>query len=130
MNEAPAASGEAAVDYAENGTDPVGTYMADDPDAGDSVTWTLSGADAASFSISEDGMLSFAASPDFEAPADADMDNVYTVTVTATDSGEATDAIDVTVTVTNVNEAPAASGEAAVGLRRERHRPRRNLHGL
>ena len=28
MNEAPAASGEAAVDYAENGTDPVGTYMA------------------------------------------------------------------------------------------------------
>ena len=88
--------------------------MADDPDDGDSVTWSLSGADAASFSISEDGMLSFAASPDFEAPADSDMDNVYTVTVTATDSGDATDAIDVTVTVTNVNEAPAASGEAAV----------------
>ena len=61
MNEAPAASGEAAVDYAENGTDPVGTYMASDPDDGDSITWSLSGADAASFTISEDGILSFAA---------------------------------------------------------------------
>ena len=66
VNEAPAASGEAAVDYAENGTDPVGTYMADDPDAGDSVTWSLSGADAASFTISEDGILSFAAAPAIE----------------------------------------------------------------
>ena len=114
VNEAPTASGEAAVDYAEHGTDPVGTYMADDPDAGDAITWSLSGADAASFTISEDGMVSFAASPDFETPGDADMDNVYTVTVTATDSGEATDSIDVTVTVTDVNEAPTASGEAAV----------------
>ena len=114
VNEAPAASGEAAVDYAENGTDPVGTYMASDPDAGDAITWSLSGADAASFTISEDGILSFAASPDFETPGDADMDNMYMVTVAATDSGEATDSIDVTVTVTNVNEAPAASGEAAL----------------
>ena len=63
VNEAPAASGEAAVDYAENGTDPVGTYSADDPDDGDSVTWSLSGADADSFTISEDGILSFAAAP-------------------------------------------------------------------
>ena len=72
MNEAPAASGEAAVDYAENGTDPVGTYSAPDPDAGDSVTWSLSGADAASFTISEDGILSFAAAPAEEA-SDEDM---------------------------------------------------------
>ena len=76
MNEAPAASGEAAVDYAENGTDPVGTYMAPDPDAGDSVTWALSGADAASFTISEDGILSFAAAPAIEEEAsDANGDD-------------------------------------------------------
>ena len=68
VNEAPVASGEAAVDYAENGTDPVGTYMASDPD-GDTITWALSGADAASFSISEDGMLSFAAAPAIEEEA-------------------------------------------------------------
>ena len=75
MNEAPAASGEAAVSYAENGTDPVGTYMADDPDAGDSVTWTLSGADAASFTISEDGILSFAAPAIEEESSDANGDD-------------------------------------------------------
>ena len=92
------------MDYAENGTDPVGTYMASDPDDGDTITWSLSGADAASFTISEDGILSFAASPDFETPGDADMDNMHGI-VAATDSGEATDSIDVTVTVTNVNEA-------------------------
>ena len=75
VNEAPAASGEAAVDYAENGTDPVGTYMASDPDDGDSITWSLSGADAASFTISEDGILSFAAPAIEEESSDANGDD-------------------------------------------------------
>ena len=35
--------------------------MAVDPDAGDAITWSHSGADAASFNISEDGILSFVA---------------------------------------------------------------------
>ena len=75
VNEAPAASGEAAVDYAENGTDPVGTYMASDPDDGDAITWSLSGADAASFTISEDGILSFAAPAIEEESSDANGDD-------------------------------------------------------
>ena len=49
------------------------------------VTWSLSGADAARFEISDDGELRFAGlAPDFEAPADSDGDNVYDVTVSAT----------------------------------------------
>ena len=39
-------SGDATVSYAENGTDPVGTYTADGPDT---ATWTVSGADMDDF---------------------------------------------------------------------------------
>ena len=114
VNEAPTITGAESAEVAENSTEAVGGFTATDPDTDDTTTLSLSGDDAETFTISEDGMVSFAASPDFETPGDADMDNVYTVTVTATDSGEATDSIDVTVTVTDVNEAPTASGEAAV----------------
>ena len=48
-------------------------------------------------------MLMFAASPNYEAPADADTDNMYQVTVHGNAGGEM-DMVDVTVTVTNVDE--------------------------
>ena len=114
VNEAPTVTGAESAEVAENSTEAVAGFTATDPDADDTITLSLSGDDAEAFTISEDGMVSFAASPDFEAPADADMDNVYMVTVTATDSGDATDSIDVTVTVSDMNEAPTVSGEAAV----------------
>ena len=59
------------VEYAENGTDPVVTLSATDPE-GDTINWmstALSGADAGDFEIDEDGMLKFSSPPDFEAPA-------------------------------------------------------------
>ena len=96
-----AISGMDSVEYAENGTDAVATYMASGPDAS-MATWSLEGDDAGQFSITN-GMLMFMTAPDYEMPADADMDNTYMVTVNATD-GTYTDTHDVTVMVTDVDE--------------------------
>ena len=96
-----AISGMDSVEYAENGTDAVATYMASGPDAS-MATWSLEGDDAGQFSITN-GMLMFMTAPDYEMPADADMDNTYMVTVKATD-GTYMDTHDVTVMVTNVDE--------------------------
>ena len=101
-------SGDATVSYAENGTDPVGTYTADGPDT---ATWTVSGADMDDFTIGADGMLMFVASPNYEAAADADTDNIYQVTVQA-DAGGEMDQVAVTVTVTDVDE--MGTGDALV----------------
>ena len=89
-------TGEAAVDYEENGTGDVATYTS----TGD--MWSLSGDDAGLFDITG-GVLTFMASPDFEAPADADTDNAYEVTVEVGDS-DGTDAASMAVTVTVTNE--------------------------
>ena len=79
---------------------------ATDADAGDTLTYTLSGADAASFDIEDTtGQLMTKAALDFEAPADTDTDNAYEVTVTASDGNTAADAtIAVTITVTDLAE--------------------------
>ena len=85
----------------ENIGDPV---AATDADAGDTLTYTLGGADMASFDIDgATGQLMTKAALDYEAPADADTDNAYEVTVTASDGNTAADAtIAVTITVTDV----------------------------
>ena len=103
VNDAPTlVAGDVAVD--ENQT-AVLTAIGTDVD-GDSLTYTVSGTDAALFVIDPaTGVLSFAEAPDFEAPADADGDNLYEVTVTATDTGGLSASRDVTVTVENVVEA-------------------------
>ena len=97
-----AITGPAGVDYAENGMGAVETYMATGPDA-DMASWSLSGEDMSAFSFSNDGMLTFRSSPDYENPADMGMDNMYMVTITA-DDGTYMDTHDVTITVTNVDE--------------------------
>ena len=93
------------IEYPENGTGPVATFTAVDPE-GESVSWSLAtGGDMADFSI-ENGVLRFVSSPDFENPADAGTDNTYEVTVQASDGGTDTTAMEaVTVRVTNVEEA-------------------------
>ena len=98
-------SGPAAVDYAENGTNPVATYTAYGPDA-DMAAWSLDGDDAGDFEISTGGVLTFRSSPDYENPMDADRDNVYMVTIMVSD-GTYMDTHDVMVTVTNVDDAEA-----------------------
>ena len=68
-------------------------------DAGDTLTYTLGGTDAASFDIgSATGQLMTAVALDFETKTS------YSVRVTATDSADASDFIDVTINVTDVDE--------------------------
>ena len=67
------------------------------------ASYSLSGADADLFEISAEGELSFAAAPNFAAPADSDNDNVYEVTVTAT-VGSQTIQADLAVAVTDAQE--------------------------
>ena len=102
VNEAPEVTVTPTVYFAENDSGPIATYTATDPDD-NPVTWSLLGADAEDFSISE-GVLTFKSPPNYEDPADADTDNVYPVTVKASD-GTNTVTLGVTVTVTNVDEA-------------------------
>ena len=98
--------------YAENGTGPVATYTAVDPEMTEIVSWSLAGTDAGVFDIAG-GVLSFKKSPDFEMAADADatdgstataMDNVYEITVQAMDSTGKTGMKTVEVMVTDVDE--------------------------
>ena len=55
--------------YAENGTGPVATYSATDPEETAITSWSLGGTDAALFDIAG-GVLSFKKSPDYEMTAD------------------------------------------------------------
>ena len=91
-----AISGKSPVEYAENGTGAVATYMVAGPDAA-LARWSLEGPDADAFTI-RGGELNFNNSPDYDMPADADNNNTYMVIVKATD-GTYTDSLDVTVTV-------------------------------
>ena len=83
--------------------DVVYTAMATDAD-GDTLSYSLSGTDAARFTIDPNtGAVRFIASPDFENPGDVGGDNVYDITVTASDGDNSTNH-DVTITVTNEND--------------------------
>ena len=112
VNESGVVTGPTSVNYAENGTTIVATYSSTDPD-GDGVTWNVAGTDAARFSISAVGELTFRSSPDYEAPNDANTDNVYEVTVRASD-GNLVSTLDVEVTVTDVNESGIVTGPTSV----------------
>lgn len=96
----------AAATVAENTTAATIIYTANatDTDTIGTVTYALSGADAALFNIdSMTGVVTFNASPDFEAPGDVGGNNVYDIVVTATDGVNATDQA-VAITVTGVND--------------------------
>ena len=110
-------SGPLTVSHMENGEGAVATYTASGTKA-DMAMWTLMGDDAADFNISSSGMLTFAATPNYEMPMDEDMDNTYMVTVKAEAGGEM-DMVDVTVMVTNVEELGMLSGPDSVNDYRE-----------
>ena len=79
----------------------IGTAVAaTDADSGDTLTYTLSGTDASSFSIvSTSGQLQTSAALDYETK------NTYSVTVSVADGNGGTDSIDVSISVTDVDEA-------------------------
>ena len=104
MDEEPVIAGDDTIEYAENGTSPVATYTAMDPEQTAIVSWSLDGTDAGDFTISSTGVLTFKESPDYEMPADSGMDRMYSVTVQATDSTNKVGMKTVMVEVTNVDE--------------------------
>ena len=111
----PAFTSPATVSVAEN---QVAAYEAAAADAdGDSLRYSLSGTDAALFTIDANtGEVSFRAAPDFEAPGDADRDNVHDITVTASDGTNSTNH-NVAITVTNENDnVPAFTSPATVSV--------------
>ena len=101
----PIFTSDASASVAENQPTDSAVYTAQATDEdGDNLTYSLSGTDAARFTIDPaTGAVSFIASPDFENPDDAGGNNVYDITVTASDDDNSTDH-DVAITVTNVND--------------------------
>ena len=82
--------------------------MATDAD-GDTLSYSLSGTDAALFTIDPaTGVVSFRTPPDFEMPGDADGDNVYDITVTASDGDNSAEQA-VAITVTDVDDSTNAA---------------------
>ena len=81
------------------------------------VTYTRTGgADMAAFALDlNTGVLTFVASPNFEAPTDANADNQYIVEVTATSAAGGTDVQTLYVTVANVIEAGVPSDVPPTG---------------
>jgi hypothetical protein len=72
------------ISFAEKSTGAVATVVADDPDQGSILTYSLSGADAGSFDIdATSGVLTFKVAPTYQSAGD----NTYEVTVIATDEG-------------------------------------------
>ena len=118
VNVPPTFNSAATFSVAEN-TTTVGTVTATDANSADSVTgYTITGGvDSAKFSITTAGVLTFAASPNYEAPGDLVSttpandagNNEYIIVVTATSGSGArqlTATQTLTITVTDVNEAP------------------------
>ncbi|MFO0012567.1 MAG: beta strand repeat-containing protein [Planctomycetota bacterium] len=89
----------------ENAT-AVATVTAFDPDPGQTLSYGLTGADAAAFTISAAGVLTFVSAPDYESPTDQNGDNAYMVVVTVSDGYGGTDSQTLTVSVENVDDVP------------------------
>ena len=82
---------------------------ATDPDQGQQLTYSISGADQADFSFDPATReLASITTLDYETPLDQDSNNIYQLSITASD-GEQQSSQDLAITVTNVNEAPSAS---------------------
>lgn len=102
-NRPPVFSSAATVSIVENTTGAVYQASATDPD-GDALTYSISGgADAARFTITSAGQLSFVTPPNYDLPTDADRDNVYLVQINVSD-GKTSSSLALAVTVTNSKE--------------------------
>ena len=75
------------------------TINASDPN-GDALTYSLTGDDSNLFSVTNQGIVTFDTSPDFENPSDADTNNVYKITANVSD-GSLSASANFEITVTN-----------------------------
>ena len=102
----PVITSSATTSFAENSAGTVIDVNATDADLpGQTLTFVITGgADAAKFAINATtGIVSFIASPNFEAPTDVGANNVYNLQVTVSD-GTRTTTQSLAVTVTGVND--------------------------
>ena len=103
-NRGPSVSGSGSPSVVE-GTKPVDTYTASDPDAGDVLTWSLADTDASHFELKTPAVmpgsrreLHFKSAPNFEARSS------YSVRVRVRDREAAADSVEVDVSVTNADD--------------------------
>ena len=115
QNDAPSVTSAATASFAENGTGTAYQATGTDPE-GTALSYSLGGTDATLFDISSAGAVTFAVTPNFEAPADDGTDNVYNITVTASDGTLSSAAQAVAITVTNVNDAPSITSAATASF--------------
>lgn len=111
--DAPVITSATTATITENNTGLVYVATGTDDDR-DAITFSLSGADAALFSL-DGGLLRFVAGADFEAPADIDGNNVYELVITASDGGLSSSQA-LSITVTNVVEAPVVTSAASASF--------------
>ena len=83
---------------------------------GDTLTYKLSGLDAAVLQVSPSGVISATKPLDFEKPSDTGRDNVYNFTVTVEDGRGGSASSTVAVRITNVVEGAQATSEAALNF--------------
>ena len=122
VNEPPAVTGRDSLTSRENTpvTTRLYTYRGIDPEGAD-IAWSLGGDDAGDFEISEQGVLTFAAPPDFDSPRGSGTEpNEYLVTVQARDDQANTGELPVTVTVTDQNEGAVVTGQDAISVEENR----------
>ncbi len=119
INDAPVLTSGTSVDVAENQTATGYTASASDEE-NNNISFTISGVDAAKFSISA-GILSFVTPPNYESPSDSGGNNIYNITITATDNGSPnlSDSLALTVTVLDVNEFAPVFSSATITSRAE-----------
>ena len=114
-NNAPRWSADSeAVEVTENSKEITLSATASDTD-GDTLSYSVTGDDSDSFTVSSSGALSFITAPDFESPQDSDTNNVYELSIDASDAS-ATASLSVTVTVTDVDESASVSGGPVTGV--------------
>lgn len=108
-DQAPVFTSSANRTLAENGTS-VGNVTATDADLpSQTVTYSITGGtDAAKFTITPSGLLSFVTAPDFEAPSDVGGNNLYEVQITANDGSGLSTVQSLSVTVTDVGDGVVA----------------------
>ena len=103
VNEAPTITNVTPTTMPENSVADQ-TISASDVDAGDTLTYSISGGlDSSLFGVSG-SILTFNSARDFENPTDDGENNIYNVTVRATDTLGLFDDYAVAVTITNENE--------------------------
>ncbi|NNG03157.1 MAG: cadherin repeat domain-containing protein, partial [Inquilinus sp.] len=110
-NEAPVAADQSfSVSEGAGNGDAVGTVAASDPDAGDTLSYAITGGNA-------DGAFAIDPATGTVTVADASLLDhettpSRTVTVTVTDAAGLTDTADITIGVTDANEAPVAADQS------------------